>query len=429
VCQWAYNGLSSQVLVDSDLVVYDASPIIANGGVVQLGPLSAGGSAWVTIYGFNFGAPGAASSLTFTPSAGNTCGQAGALTYTTNPAQLYWASPLKEYQNNLDQINVFVTASSGACGNYDVQITSGGVSGNGFQANPQNAQNTPQGNKGTPPVAVTAVSITQGGVVVTNTTQTVVVGQQIALTGYPAGGIWGVNAAYASWDAAGGTGTTAVSFFANPTSMYWVTAGNQTVTYTFAGESASVTFNVVAPTVSNLSAQPTSPWIGTGRLDIELDAAANVAPPAGYLGTPTWIQVISSGAVITYSAPGVPIFICQPPGTGPWLDGGNPYGFVGPFPFPAGANIGFFDQPQVGFGTGYSSVARVTQFTLYLMWQPTIAGATTFQVPLESLTWGTTDATATLANGVWTAAGTTPAANFTATNAYPTWSSTLAVGA
>ena len=135
-CLWndgsGLPGHSKQLTVSNAVQVYDATPTITD--VQQLGTLYPGGSAYITVWGTGFGSAGSANNLTFTPSPGS-CAQAtaGDITYQIT----YWEPPLTEETRNLDQINALVTASTNACGDYDVQITSGGVTGNSFQANPQ----------------------------------------------------------------------------------------------------------------------------------------------------------------------------------------------------------------------------------------------------------------------------------------------------
>jgi hypothetical protein len=120
----------------NDITVADATPSISV--VNPMATLYPGGPpAYITIWGKNFGAVGSANKLTFTPSPGS-CGSAGDIQYQIVQAD-DWGSLANEQSRNYDQINALVTALPKACanGSYDVQITSGGVSGNGFQASPQ----------------------------------------------------------------------------------------------------------------------------------------------------------------------------------------------------------------------------------------------------------------------------------------------------
>ena len=109
-----------------NLHVYDATPMISS--VTPLvSPLYQGDTVLVTLVGQDFGKFGTGSSLTFTPSAGS-CGSAGDLTYATTGPNFSWTP---------GSITVPVTASSSACGNYDVFVTSAGISGTGFVPSPQ----------------------------------------------------------------------------------------------------------------------------------------------------------------------------------------------------------------------------------------------------------------------------------------------------
>jgi hypothetical protein len=291
----------------------------------------------------------------------------------------------------------------------------------------------------TPPPSGPVVTIKYNGSIVASTVPgfgcvypncSVVVGQQITLTGSPYGGSWYIGGTtYNQWSGNGGP-PTPVDGSSNPVSFFWVTGGNFTVNYWYNGSTASVAFSVAAPTLSvfNPMFGPTGNGlsvISNGLLEAYAQVNWAVTPPSLYAGTVTFIQVVT-GAIYDTSGPNVLSQTCSPQGNSPWLDGANPY--------PYGNNTGnsgqFWDEPrfnlQGALQLGETAVARQDGFNVYLLWQPLVTG-TSFAVPLETMSWGVNDG-ATFANNAWAPNGGAALTSAPSqTSSYPTWSSVAGI--
>ena len=124
--------------------VGDLSPVIS--AIQQPTPLYAGGQDYIAIYGSNFG-----------PGCGNLACPAAAISVCNNNASVCTSSdvhPVVSYWSN-NQINVQLSADFSASGFYDVQITSAGATGNGFNPVPQGTTSSKSNRK---TVAVTGQS-------------------------------------------------------------------------------------------------------------------------------------------------------------------------------------------------------------------------------------------------------------------------------
>lgn len=300
------------------------------------------------------------------------------------------------------------------------------------------ARTWPSARVGGAPRAAPA-TISYSGLIIASTAGTscasnicsVVVGQQLTLTGSPSGGSWSIaGTTYNQWNGQDGNAPTAVNLSSNPVSFFWVAGGSFTVSYSASGATASVTFNVAAPTVSNVTITPESPYIGLDAQDNQfltgqLEVTATVAPPSGYSGSISWLQVIPSTTLVL-SGGGVQAATCSPTGASPWLDGSNP----SPFATNSGNDTAVEDQPNVPLlsvqTAGNTLATWQISFNLYLLWQPTVSG-TSFAVPLEIFNWSI-NAGAAFANSTWTANGTTTPPTPSPTTAYPPWSSTKVIG-
>jgi hypothetical protein len=292
---------------------------------------------------------------------------------------------------------------------------------------------------GPPPPAVTTISYNGStvassapGVSCVSPACSVVVGQQVTLTGSPSGGSWSIGGTiYSQWNGQDGNAPAAADLTSNPVSFFWVAGGGFTVSYSAGGSSASATFSVAAPSVSEVKTTFENPFIGFDAqnnpfLAANLEVKATVTPPPGApSGTISWAQVIPSDAG-ALSGGGLKTESCSFPVVYPFLDGSNPYANA----TNSGNNTDFQDEPDLDLASiqaaGYTLVTRQASFNLYLMWQPTVPTAS-FAVPVEVFNWGI-NAGASFANGAWTANGTTTPPTPSPAVAYPTWKSVKAVG-
>ena len=298
---------------------------------------------------------------------------------------------------------------------------------------------------------------------IAGTTQSAIVGQQIALTALyslPSG----VTVSSQSWSV-GGTivggytptptsyssgATTAATLNQQSTTFYWASPGSSIkVTFTLNlsnGQSpkATVTFNVAGVsspsmgvknygslTIDNLtgcSQQPAGPYLVYGNLSGPVPGCAGQ-----YTGTPgisftpsgtqpsgggsfSFVQLInsdsrqyttSSGTVSCSSSSG--------------LDTGYPYPLN---------NVGnATDAPFIPLPSTYTAASRTFNATMWLMWTPSAlpsgcnGAACTIPVPLAYTTWNFSGST-TQSNGTWgTPSGSGSAGSLTPANGtYPKWS-------
>jgi len=286
---------------------------------------------------------------------------------------------------------------------------------------------------GAPMQTQASVTITDNGTVIASSAGSVncgqqcnvVVGQLLTLTGSPSGGTWSVpGRAYTQW--LPGIQPLPVNPTTNPTAFFLTQGGYSpitvTVAYTVNGTTASAPFMVSAP-IAGYAATFTNPHVVNpgGNLLIQggMNATVAVNSPPGFAGTTTWLQTIPSLAY-QKSASGLTTLICQPPGSPPWLDGGNPY------PPALSSPTSFQDGPGVNLtvigGQGYTGTVYSAVFNNYLMWQPTSVPGTTFPVPLVYNFW-TVYFHAQLLNGSWAYGGATNGneAGLAQPANYPTW--------
>jgi hypothetical protein len=269
-----------------------------------------------------------------------------------------------------------------------------------------------------------------GTIDVTNTTQTVVVGQSIQLTAEPAG-------QPISWSVPGqtiGSYTPTSSSFQTaevvPTSLgpnssadfYWITSGTNTVIYSSQAGLAQATFIVKPapkPTVTVTYGKPEPAWIYTknGKQHMSFGSLFAPADPGILLQTKTnpgsgrfeWIQLIQSDISIYIGGSGA---TCQD-------SGGLDAGIVG---YPSEIGGKFDDTPSVVLISPYTQVKRSFIADTYLMWQSTIQNS--IPVPLGTVTWGF-DEMSLFYNNAWTTPTATEQSATFAPNLqqYPVWQS------
>lgn len=263
-------------------------------------------------------------------------------------------------------------------------------------------QDYPQsGGAGTTPT----ITFTGQAQSLNGTTQNVVVGQRIALTGtLPSG-------ATASWSVPGtttggfapsqGSGlTTATDFSHSSTVFYWVdTDTSRTVTYTVtpssgAPISATVTFNVVGPTITSFTSPVGSVNIqnnnklafggSLSNIGIKFDVAGS--PPTGYSGTFSWVQLITDSKTVSNRSTGSTRTCLY----GPGLDSVYPYN---------SSSTTANDNPSVSLSS-YVEVTDADHFTMYLMWTSSLSSS--IPVPLGHVDWSWSgDAVLNTTTGVW----------------------------
>ncbi len=375
-------------------------------------------------------------------------------------------------------------ASSSPGGTATLQVQSNGYGGNGFAS--ANPGQSPQGSNtaSIQPLPAPVPQILFLGNNVSGTTQSVVVGQQIALTVAPPGnGLTVNNRSWSGVDAgaaiAGWTpGQTPQ--LPNPNNenftFYWVNAGTSgqatyTVTYMWTldngqSNSASVTFHVAGPsgstintTPQNLTAEsvnilspPTSgdqraPLLGLASLNqpgIKFMATATYLPVNG---TYTWVQMINSDQVWVLSSAGAKILpnsFSGPSALDKSYPYGDPYGAqpIGTVSTTKITNDTAQDSPYIPLPPIWGEVKRAFSATMYLMWDPALPvgckpgyTCTSIPIPLGSLNWQWTgDAINTLQPQVnqdvlfplWVKnCSTALNGRFQYSDSYPTWQITV----
>jgi hypothetical protein len=269
------------------------------------------------------------------------------------------------------------------------------------------------------------IAASDGSASCSSSTCWVVIGQQVTLTGYPAGGAWTIGGtAYNQWAQNGQQPTSISASSSNPVSFFWATGGSFTAAYSTTLAVANATFTVGAPLITAFDAQPTAPYISPkGWLTAAVTAGpvgiSNPVSPQGNViqGYGTWLQVITTAAT-ELSGPNVLTTTCSPTGNSPWLDGGYPSsaGTTGVAP------IYFSDTPGVSLpgyqALGYTAVTEQVGFYLYLLWQPVIQSPST-PVPIEVATWYVNDGASL--DGTWQETGSTTVSSQSPTSSYPTW--------
>ena len=330
---------------------------------------------------------------------------------------------------------------------------------------------------GPPPTA----SIWMNGVNITGTTQTVVVGQQISLSGVmsdnstPLNSVWAVGGTII--DQNGYTPGKNPNFSPNLSqqnvTFYWIAPGSNSFVSFAAdgGQIVSAFFNVVGPTVTNAdtvvilwgypqtcnfisqidkSVLPTSPLFGItmhwlffvtacptsfqssspefpiswGGYGIRLNPT--IQDPDGYSGNLYWEQVLTNYNAVLQPLPSDVQATAGCSELGPVSDGPWPYNQG-----PDNTIVTMYDAPGLPLfsGIGLTSGSNKFTATTYLLWQPLrIANAT--PVPLGSVQWAW-NGNATFTGNNWNPATGTPAQGspwpqFQLGLAYPTWGSVAA---
>jgi hypothetical protein len=282
-----------------------------------------------------------------------------------------------------------------------------------------------------------------GGNNVTNTTQNVVVGQQIALTGNNPSPPACLSVSSESWTLSGSYPTNYVGGYTHSldsasysaptlnqqsTTFYWVTQGssqNATLTLNYnTGQQASaeVTFNTSGPTSVSMST-PTSVvqiWEDS-ELDlylrfgnptvpgIQFDASAT--PPSGDSGTFFYEQLIGEYNVVYYNGQGCSFSV----GTG--LDNTDPYPSNG---------LSTDDSPGIEVYSNETEATANFSATMYLLWQSGTSDS--IPVPLGNVNWQWSG-DAVQNSGDWSVkSGSGSSGGFVTSSTFPVWSTHVTNG-
>lgn len=283
-------------------------------------------------------------------------------------------------------------------------------------------------------------------------TQSVVVGQQIALSGSaslpPCTSISAKQWSTPPGTAVGGysASSTSDSVTTLPTNtnstytFYWVAAqnsANMTYQYTMSGGGGSVatpvataTFNITAATVSSMGT-PTGyvgifqgPVLGYGPTGITF--SPTVTTPSGDSGQFEWVQLITNDTLTLTETNGTTLTCvvatqpANPSGTG--LDSGYPYA----------TGTSTVDSPDVPLlSSVYTNEARSFSASMYLLWNPLLpvgctgGSCTSIPVPLGSVAWGWSGAASYSASNWSLTASSTTAPSWVSGTSYPIWSDYL----
>jgi len=249
---------------------------------------------------------------------------------------------------------------------------------------------------------VPSISWTNGPVI--TTTQNVVIGQEIALTGNPGGGTWSIVQPSPAWIAgfneSNGHPETLVAASGTNVLFYWAGPGNNTVSYAVAGASSSANFSVSAPTVTVRPTPGTDIYLTNDGTNVGANCGdetstwcmtldPTVGQAGGVSGTTEWIQVVDNLNVTYTPTGGGSQVSCNEPPPLPGLDGQNPYTTAAQFIDAPGE--GWPEAKIVGYNFAFS-------FSAVLMWHPNVTYWT--WIPISSTNWGW-GATLTLYNGTW----------------------------
>jgi hypothetical protein len=274
-------------------------------------------------------------------------------------------------------------------------------------------------------------SITWNGSVIDSTTQSVVVGEEISLSGSPGNGTWSVTGNIVGGFEAGSSGgpLTLASMSGTDILFYWVAGGSETVTYTVSGASASATFSVAAPSYSGITVSVAGPSIvssgGVQYLRLQggtqpgISMTASVQAPSGHSGTLSWAQIINGTTITLTPGAGGPVTCSIAPQS---LDNAYPYSNV----YQSGTNAQ--DSPGVSLNSQNVRTEDSFSFTMYLQWTP--AGVSNpIGVPLANVSWQA-DIVANYSSGSW---GTSsPSATYSvkapSPPVFPSWTQTYTNG-
>lgn len=323
---------------------------------------------------------------------------------------------------------------------------------------------------------LSAPSIIFDGLNVAGDTTTVVVGQEITLTGQ--GPTQACMVASQQWSttptgsAVGGWAVGALNESGGPPAplpsarsnsygpFYWTAPGTFTVTYQYSLNgatgpiSSTATFDVVGPTNVQLytcgGSVPSSGCAGSGPLgqvdivykgsvpylalgalksNVGIVFTASAAEPPGYVGSFVFVQLINYDETAIFS--GGSEKLCYPPI--------EPSGSAFPgldtlYPYPASKNYPNLTQdgPAIELENFDSELGRVFSATMYLMWKWTgPAGSIPIPVPLGSVHWGFIGAAklTNQASNTWeVASGSASAGLFQPSGSYPAWTSLVPAG-
>jgi hypothetical protein len=270
-----------------------------------------------------------------------------------------------------------------------------------------------------------------------DTTQSAVVGQQIALTAsysLPAGitvqsQSWSVpGTTVGGYSASASSGATIATNFSQPsTTFYWVDTGTaRNVVYNLTLSdgstwSASVPFNVSGPTSTTMTAVlgpvnivsgPRLEFGNSGTPGIEF--TAGTTPPTGTTGQFLFVQIVTAYNV-SYSTG------CQF-STGTGLD--NVY----PLPFDSSSNNSTNDSPSIALFSVDSEGFANFSATTYLLWQPNVTNS--IPVPLGNISWQWSgDAVQIGSSGVFSLnTSNKNASAFSPSISFPTWTTRVVNG-
>ena len=261
------------------------------------------------------------------------------------------------------------------------------------------------------------------GQIISNTTQDVVIGQEIFLTGNPGNGSWSVSGVNVGGFETGATGgSLLVATSGTNVLFYWVTPGAETATYTVNGLAVLVNFNVAGPAntgtavtnIQNTTITPENPpRLALGFPGPGISFHSSATPPPGYNGNMQYVQIINSLTDV-FGYPDGTHSTC----TGSGLDTSYPYPFSNP-----PANTDTNDRPSLNLVSNvYSSESVSQSFTMYLMWQPSLQNAIFVPLGYVSWSWGGL-ATFDSGSGIWNLNNGNQGFNpYQATTTYPQWS-------
>jgi hypothetical protein len=302
------------------------------------------------------------------------------------------------------------------------------------------------------------------GANVAGQTTTVVVGQEIMLSGQSTqtcGTVASQQWSLPTGNAVGGYTPTPNSYatgsvVALPTDLtttsygpfYWISPGTYNITYQYTLTNGMVspvstaTFEVVGPTKVKLytcggfvppaGCKKNAPLgevviipgpalaFGDPPTNIGISFTAKATEPAGYQSSDNfeWVQLITNDEV-TFTPTSGKVQICTPDivpagSTFPALDTAYPQGLD---------ENPTEDSPSIGLPSGYKQVSRTFSATMYLMWNSGLADS--IPVPLGSVQWKFS-AAAEFLNNTWTfKSGRGSAKPFVASSSYATWTSVV----
>ena len=398
---------------------------------------------------------GVTTSVTF---GGNNFGTAPTLSFSSSQVTATIASA-----SNTQIVANVTVATCAPAQTVTVMVQSHGYNGSGFIAT--SSGQSPDGTDSATIKAIAALAptISFGGKVVSGTTTSVVVGQQIALTGNVPSQSCGV--ASHEWStptgtAVGGATASTLSGFSltslpsntgSAYTFYWVYPGSSlpmTYKYTLTnGEVspvATATFTVTGAgsmsntsetsgklTVDNLTgctAQPGGPYLVYGNVTGPVpECSGTTSGSAGIVFTPSgapsagsysYVQLLSTDTRVYRTA--TTTLTCT---TTAGIDSSYPYAGIRPGTSPPKAT----DAPEIPLPGTYTTASHTFNATMYLLWKSNTSNSIT--VPLGYQAWQFSGST-TQSGGRWgtPTGGGDPVGGFVsssgsqANKGYPTWS-------